>query len=185
VASDTTLSVRFADLWSMLHEGGITVETRTGAEGSPIAFRTLLQIDGGRLLRIGQTALGPLTPCQRLRLAVRHRQAVRSRSIAVLLRLRRDLVWLRYGLIALFAGTEVHRVITDWPFVQLDWRTLLWHQVPSLVMLAMGVIVPWTIRLIAPYLLRLIASRTIRERLAAHRAASHAFLARVTGDLPG
>ena len=165
----------------MLHEGGIAVETRTGGDGSPIAFRTLLQIDGDRVLRIGQLALAPLTPHQRLRLAVRHRQAVRARTIAVLLRIRRRLNWLKYALLSLFAGSEVYRAIIDWPFVHLDWRQWLWRQVPSLVLLAMGTLIPWMIRLTAPYLLRMLASGTISERLAAHRAASHDFFARLTG----
>ncbi|MFL5280236.1 MAG: hypothetical protein ACJ8AW_04385 [Rhodopila sp.] len=104
---------RFTDLWSMLHEGGVLVETRVGGPETPVALRTLLQIDGDRVVRVGWNALKPLSHNERLRLAVQHRQAVRAGSVTVLSGLERWLTWGHTLPLGLFFGNAAHRLWID------------------------------------------------------------------------
>ncbi|MBS0639656.1 MAG: hypothetical protein JSS43_07275 [Proteobacteria bacterium] len=172
------MRTQVADLWSLVHEGGLVIDTYC-PDGTAVAFRTVLQVDGDRTLQISRCAIAPLSHYQQLRLAVRHRQAVRARSIDVLRRIERWQRVLRYGFLSGFGLSEVAWAIAHWPFDAAEWRTLLWRQGPSAVLLVLGVIGPPLMRRFLPLLLRLAASGLIKERAAALRQASRAYAVRL------
>lgn len=172
-----TIRTQVADLWSLLHEGGIVIDTCC-ADGKTVAFRTVLQADGDRTLRIGRRALAPLSRYQRMRLAVRHRQAVRARSLDVFRRIERWQRVARASFLSGFGVSEGAWLFAHWPLTAADWRTLLWHQIPSAILLLLSGIGPMLMRWLLPRLLRWAASGIIQERFAALRQASRAYATR-------
>lgn len=165
----------------MLHEGGLLIETRIMDNNatSPVALRTLLQLDGDRVVWIGRNAFASMSHYQRLRVAVRHRRVVRQRSVKLLNDARSWMPWLRYGFFALFGVHETGRGFADWPFVQLDWQAWLWHLVPGVALLAAGFVAPKVLAYAVPYILRWRAGATIRQRATARRQASKDYVASV------
>ncbi len=169
----------------MLHEGGLLIETRkTEDEGSPVALRTLVQLDGDRIVWIARNTFASMSHYQRLRIAVRHRRMVRQHSAQRLYDASRWLPWLRYGFLALFGASETGRVVADWPFVHVDWQAMLWHQAPGLALLASGFVAPAVLRFAVPHILRWRAAGTIRQRAAERRQASVDYIASVRRAAP-
>jgi hypothetical protein len=144
---DLSRSERFGDIWRSLHEGGLTIETPVGeSPDARIALRTVIQLDGDRMVLVDFGAMSALSHYQRLRLAARHRQAVRARSMGVFVELHRGISIFRGVLLAGFGLGEVASVAARVSSGQFGWRTLLWDQAYCLTPLALHRALPYGIR---------------------------------------
>jgi hypothetical protein len=95
------LASRFRDLWHLLHEGGLVIETRAVEQpAAPLALRTVLQLDGDRMISVDLSAIAALSQDERLRLMDRHRRDVLDKTAGVFGGLNRGLFVLRAGLLA-------------------------------------------------------------------------------------
>jgi hypothetical protein len=136
--------MELADLWSLLHEGGLAVETQSAGK---LALRTLLQLDGDRLTFVALRILEPLSPEDRRLLAVRHADAVRARSVGMLADGRTVLPWLRHAALVGFGSGELYSVVTrvSWGAMQLDWMGLLRDQMVWPILLILRAVLPWVV----------------------------------------
>jgi hypothetical protein len=174
---DLSWSERFGDLWRSLHEGGLTIETFVGeAPDARVALRTVIQLDGDRMVLVDLQALSALSHYQRLRLAARHRQAVRARSLGVFVELHKGLSLFRGLLLAGFGVGEVSSAAARISAGQFGWRTLLWDQVYCLAPLALHRVLPYGLRL-----LHIASARLLR---AERRAAANEIIRRLRRGEP-
>jgi hypothetical protein len=144
---DLSWSDRFGDLSRALHEGGLTIETSVSeAPDARVALRTVIQLDGDRMVSVDFGAMSALSRYQRLRLAARHRQSVRARSMGVFVELHKGLSIFRCLLLAVFGVGEVASAAARIPSGQFSWLTLLWDQAYCLMPLALHRVLPYGIR---------------------------------------
>jgi hypothetical protein len=175
---DTSSSARFAGIWSILHEGGLVIDTPVADHPeAPLALRTVLQLDGDRTVIVDLGAMAHMSQYERLRLAVRHGRDVRAKSAALFAGLHRGALLLRGCLLIGFGGTEMYSFATriaQWQ--QFDWRGLLREQIPCLLLLAGHKLLPYGTRLLHVGTRRLLS----RER---RRVSGEAYT-RMTGQSP-
>jgi hypothetical protein len=156
--------MHLADLWSLLHEGGLAVETR--AAGKP-ALRTLLQLDGDRVTFVALRTLEPLSAEDRRLLAEGHAEAVRARLAGILADGRRVLPLLRHAALAGFGGGEVYSIATRVSLTstvwKVDWLGLVHDQIVWLIVLIGRAALPWVVRRIVPWVIRWRYSTTARR----------------------
>ena len=163
---------RLADLWALLHEGGLAIDTCVADRP---ALRTLLQLDGDRLTFVALRAVAPLSAEERLGLAARHADAVRGRSVAVLAD-GRIVGWvLGHVLLALVGGVEIYSIAIRLLAGTVDWWGLLHDQVVCLVLMGGRAVLPWVLRQAVSFVVRWrysgIAAALGETRHAATRAA--------------
>jgi hypothetical protein len=143
------------DLWALLVDGGLAIDTCIGDQP---ALRTLLQLDGDRLTFVARAAVEPLPAEQRLRLAARHADAVRARSVGVLADGRSLGQVLRHVMLAGFGGTELYsaakRISLISVLSQTDWLGLAHDQALCAVLLVCRAALPWMVRRTVPLLMR-------------------------------
>jgi hypothetical protein len=129
----------------------MVIETRTGTQpDEPIAFQTVVQLDGDRLMSVDLHAMEALSHYQRLRLAVSHRVAVRDKVANLFGTFHRVIAWFRRALIVCFGVIEVGSVWTgvmpSWGVIQIDWRALARDQILCVAPLVTHKLVPYGVR---------------------------------------
>jgi hypothetical protein len=135
-------------MWALLHEGGLAIDTYVA--GQP-ALRTLLQLDGDRLTLVALRAVAPLSPEERLGLAVQHADAVRARAVGVLAD-GRILGWvLGHVVLAVVGGVEIYSVAIRVLVGTVDWWGLLHDQAVCVILLAGRAVLPWVVRRVVPW----------------------------------
>jgi hypothetical protein len=142
---------RLADLWALLHEGGLAIDTCVADRP---ALRTLLQLDGDRLTLVALPAVAPLSAEERLSLAERHADAVRARSVAVLAD-GRIVGWVAGQVVlASVFGVEIYSVAIRVLVGTVDWWGLLRDQVVCLVLMGCRAALPWVLRQAVSFVVR-------------------------------
>jgi hypothetical protein len=142
-------SARFRELWSLLAEGGLTVNT-PDVPDAPVALRTVLQLDGDRVILVNQDVIAPLSDAERLVLLARHTEDVRSRSGGLLSGLHRSVAVLRGALLVGFGGGELANLasaIAGPGLNHVDWFRLFYDQLPFAGLLVARVSLPYGLRL--------------------------------------
>jgi hypothetical protein len=142
---------RLADLWSLLHEGGLAIDTCVADRP---ALRTLLQLDGDRLTFVAMRAVAPLSPEERLGLAARHADAVRARSVAVLADGRIVCRVLGHVVLALVSSVEIYSIAIRVLAGKVDWWGLLHDQVVCLVLMGCRAVLPRVARWVISFVVR-------------------------------
>jgi hypothetical protein len=168
VANDLTL-------WSLLKEGGLKIDTGLSEDPeSPVAVRTVIQIDGDSTVTIDCAVVGPLSAIDRLALAERHRTAVEDGLSQITAGFGQGLQVLRGTVLIGAAAGELYAlapaVEQGMSLLTVDWLTIGLEQLPLAALLASFRLLPRLLRLfqrssLASDQARRVISRDVYDRM--------------------
>ncbi len=129
------------------------VETRAADRPeAPLALRTVLQLDGDRMVLVDLRAISALSRDEKLNLVTRHGMAVRAESATALTGLHRALSCLRSTFLILFGASELAslwaNIVLASGMAGIDWPGLLFCQLPCLALLLGRTLLPYGVRLL-------------------------------------